>query len=109
VEVHRPRHVQVQGVAVGRHQGRALDLRQLRGQFAVDVEQEALHVQLRQQGTHRSLLDDGAAVDDGEVAAQVLRFLQVVRGQDDGGAGGVDIAQHAPHVAADLDVHAGGG
>jgi hypothetical protein len=47
-------------------------------------------------------------VDDRQVAAQVLGFFQVVRGEDDRGAGGVDLLQHAPHVAADLDVHAGG-
>ncbi|KAG1389897.1 hypothetical protein G6F59_015386 [Rhizopus arrhizus] len=31
-----------------------------------------------------------------------------MRGEDDRGAGRVDLLEHAPHVAADLDVHAGG-
>ena len=65
--------------------------RQLRRQRAVDVEHEAFDVELGQQRAHRPLLDDGAAVDDRQVAAQALGFLQVMRGQDDGGAGGVDL------------------
>ncbi|KAG1245823.1 hypothetical protein G6F68_014905 [Rhizopus microsporus] len=89
-------------------QGRALDHRKLRGQLTVDVQQEAFHVQFGQQGAHRALLDDLAVVDDRQVAAQVLGFFQVLRGEDDRGAGRVDLLEHAPHVAADLDVHAGG-
>ncbi|MNS90308.1 hypothetical protein D3C72_1243580 [compost metagenome] len=94
-------------MAVGSDQGRTLDHRQLRGQGAVDVEQEAFHIKLGQQFAHRALGDDLAVVDDGQVAAQVLGLFQVVGGEDDRGAGGVDLLQHAPHVAADLDIHAG--
>ncbi len=96
-------------MAVGGDQGHALDRRQLRRQVAVDVEQEALHVQLGQQRAHRALLDDAAVVDDRQVPAQALGFFQVVRGQDDGGAGDIDLAQDSPHIAADFDVHARGG
>jgi hypothetical protein len=39
------------------------------------------------------VLNDLAVVDDGDVAAQLLGFLEVVGGQDDGGAGGVDVAK----------------
>ncbi len=78
-------------------------------QLAVDIEQEAFHVQLGEQAAHRPLLDDGAMVDDRQVAAEAFRLFQVMRGQDDGGAGGVDVLQGLPHAAADLDVHAGGG
>ena len=35
-----------------------------------------------------------------------LGFLEVVRGEDDGGAARVDLAQELPHRAADLDVDA---
>src|SRR3546814_7817268 len=79
-------------------------LRQHVRQVAVDVEQEALDVEPGQQRAHRSLRDDRAAIDDRQVPAQALGFLQVVRGEDDGGAGGVDLAQGLPHVAADLEL-----
>src|SRR5690606_42155698 len=75
----------------------------------VDVEHESLDVEPGQQGLHRPGGDDRAAVDDRQVAAQVLGFLEVVGGEDDGGAGGVDLAQGLPHAAADLDVDTGGG
>ncbi|AAW73634.1 phenol hydroxylase [Xanthomonas oryzae pv. oryzae KACC 10331] len=109
VEVHRARHVQVQRVAVDGGERGAFDRRQLRGQLTVDIEQEAFHIEFGQQFAHRPMGDDLAVVDDGQVAAQVLGFFQVMRGQDDGGAGGVDVLEHAPHVAADFDVHTGGG
>ena len=68
-----------------------------------------LGLQLAQQVAHAVALDDVAAVDDGDVAAQVLGLFQVVRGQDDGRALLVDLAQELPHRAADLDVDARGG
>jgi len=64
-------------------------------------------VQTAQQTAHAIALDDAAAVDDGDVAAQCLGLLQVVRGEDDGGAACIDIAQEVPHRATDLDIDAG--
>lgn len=109
VEVHRARHVQIQRMAVDCGERGAFDHRKLRRQLTIDIEQEAFHVELGQQLAHRALGDDLAVVDDGQVAAQVLGLFQVVGGQDDRGAGGIDLLEHAPHVAADLDVHTGGG
>ena len=49
-------------------------------------------------------------VDDRHVAAEALGLLQVVGGQDDGGALlAVDAAHVLPHAAAQLDIDAGGG
>src|SRR5690606_41102577 len=79
------------------------------GQLAVDVQHEAFHVEPCQQRLHRATGDDLAVVDDRQVAAQGLGFLEVVGGEDDGRAGLVDAAQGAPHVAADLDVDPRGG
>ena len=79
------------------------------GSAAFDIEQEAFDVELGQQGFHRPFLDDPALVDDREIAAEALGFFEIMRGEDDGGAGGVDLLQRLPHAAADLDVDAGGG
>ena len=57
---------------------------------------------------HRVVLDDPAAVDDRDVPAEALGFLEVVRRQDDRRALLVDLAQEDPHAAADLDVDARG-
>ena len=64
---------------------------------------------LRSSVAHAVALDDAAVIDDGDVAAEALRLFQIVRGQDDGGALLVDLAQELPHRAADFDVHAGRG
>jgi hypothetical protein len=43
-------------------------------------------------------------IDDRDVAAERLGLLEIVRGEDDGGPGGVEFAQELPHGAADLDI-----
>ena len=52
--------------------------------------------------------DDLALVDHADAVGHLLGFLDVVRGQDDGDAGGAQPAHHLPHVLAQLDVDAGG-
>ena len=52
--------------------------------------------------------DDLAFVDHADAVGHVLGFLDVMRGQDDGDAGGAQVAHHLPHVLAQFDVDAGG-
>ena len=52
--------------------------------------------------------NDLAFVDDADAVGHLLGFLDVMRGQDDGDAGGAQIAHHLPHVLAQFDVDAGG-
>ena len=67
-----------------------------------------LLLQARQQFAHAGVLDQAAAIDDADVAAETLGLLQIVRGENDGGALRVDLAQELPHRAAQFDVDAGG-
>ncbi len=53
-------------------------------------------------------LDDSAVVDDGDTLAKAFGLRQVVSGEDDGGAFGVDLTQKFPHGSSQLDVHTGG-
>src|ERR1700680_1504547 len=72
------------------------------------LQHEGLGVQRQHPVGHAVALDDVAVVDDRDVAAQVLGLFQIMRGEDDGGTAGVDVAQELPHRASDLDVDAGG-
>src|SRR5262245_2594903 len=94
VVVHEPRDV-------------ARELRHDRGRTA-EVQHEGLLAELADHARHRVVLDDPAAVDDGDMPAQALGLLQVMGREDDRGAALVDLAQEAPHAAADLDVDARG-
>ena len=51
---------------------------------------------------------DLAFRDHADAVGHVFGFLDVMRGQDDGDAGGAQIAHHLPHVLAQRDVDAGG-
>ena len=53
-------------------------------------------LQLAQHGRHAVVLDDAALVDDRDVAAQALGFLEVMRRQDDRRARGVDARAGTP-------------
>ena len=53
--------------------------------------------------------DELALVDHADAVGHLLGLLDVVRGQDDGDAALAQRAHHLPHVAAQLDVDAGGG
>ena len=66
-------------------------------------------MQLEQQPVHAIGFGDPPAIDDRDVAAQVLGFFQVVGGQDDGGASFIDALHEFPHGTANLDVHPCGG
>src|SRR3546814_15947650 len=59
------------------------DLHRGRVQRVPQAEDEGLALQLAQDRVHARVLDDDALVDDRHVAAEVLRFLEVVRRQDD--------------------------
>ncbi len=78
------------------------------GPGLAQVEHENFGLQLTQHVGHGVALDDAAAFDDGDVAAQILGLLEVMRGQNDGRSLVVDIAQELPHRAANLDIDAGG-
>src|SRR5262249_27061633 len=54
----------------------------------------------------RALRDDLAAVDEGDVVAQLLRLLQVVRREEDRRALGVDALHVLPQLQPQLDVAA---
>ena len=58
----------------------------------------------------RLVLDqqDPAVVDDADPVRHLLGLLDVMCGQDDGDALGAQPAHQRPHVAAEVDVHAGG-
>ena len=53
--------------------------------------------------------DNFSLVDDGDAVAQALRFLDVVRGDQDGAAGVAQFADEAVNLEADLRIEAGGG
>src|SRR5213082_3386807 len=108
VEVLLLRHLDLEGVIVD-HSGDVTLQARRGGKWLAYVQHEGLDVQPAQQTAHAITLHDASAVDDGDVAAQALGFLQIVRGENDGGAAIVDLAQELPHRAADLDVDPGGG
>jgi hypothetical protein len=85
VEVHRPRHLESACGLVA-----ALDrMPAIAGSAAgkaLESSTKPSTSSLASSVLHRALLDDAAAVDDGEVAAEVLGLFEVVRGQDDRGA-----------------------
>src|SRR5262249_18460591 len=64
---------------------------------------------LAQQLPWRTLRDDTAAVEDHDLIAQKLRFLHVVRGENDGLALRLDRLYQLPEIAPRLRVGAGGG
>ena len=110
VEVHRARHLQLQRVVVRRRPGWCP-----RSPAACAGSAPSMSNRKPSTSSLASSAFIGpcstmrAVVDDREVAAQALGFLQVMGGEDDRGAGGVDLLQRLPHAAADLDVDAGGG
>src|SRR5690606_26642026 len=59
---------------------------------------------------HGRVLDDVAAVvDDGDAVAQPVGLVEVVGGEDDGGAAGGEVRDGVPDFAAPGRVEAGGG
>ncbi len=89
------RHLDFQGVIIREHRRES---RQLRGGGArlAQIEHEHFGLQLAQHIRHAVALDDVAALDDGDVAAQILGLFQIVRGEDDGGALRVDACAGTP-------------
>src|SRR5579859_2933086 len=61
------------------------------------VEDEGLGLELAKHVRHGVALDDAAAFDDRDVSAQALRLFEIVRGQYDGRALVIDVAQKVPH------------
>src|SRR6185437_8257351 len=55
-----------------------------------------------------AVLHDAALGDDGDVAAEAFDFFEIVRGEKDGFAFGVQFLKVAPQIAAQFDVHTGG-
>ena len=65
--------------------------------------------QLGLQLGRRPLADDAAVVDDGQSAAELVGLLEVLGGEEDGGAPAVDAADLVPHRQPAGRVEAGGG
>ena len=53
--------------------------------------------------------DDLALADNADSVGHLLRFFDVVGGEDDGDAAFPQLAHHFPHVPAQLHVYPGGG
>ena len=64
--------------------------------------------QLGLEGRRRALADDAPLVDDGQPIAQLVGFLEVLRGQEDGRPAPVDAAHLLPHGEPAGGVEAGG-
>src|SRR5688572_18567481 len=82
--------VDLERVVVGHPERVAGKLGRRRGR-GPEVQHERLLVELADHARHRAVLDDAAAVDDRDVAAEALGLLQVVRRQDDRRALSVDV------------------
>ena len=48
-------------------------------------------------------------VDDGDAVGELVRLVEVLGGQQNGGAFGDDAADHVPHIVAAARVQSGGG
>lgn len=79
-----------------------------RGQVLLQVQHKSLDMQRAEQFAHAGVFDNGAVVDDADVAAQLLGLFQVMRGQDDGDAFLVELGEKAPHRPTQLDIDARG-
>ena len=63
----------------------------------LEIKQEGFDMQLPQQLAHAGVFNNGAVVDDPDVAAQLLSLFQIMRGEDDGGALLIKLGKKAPH------------
>ena len=79
-----------------------------RVQRALRRHHDVARVQTAQQLRRRLAGHDLAPVHDGDGVAQLLRLLQIVGGQQDGHALGIDAADVFPELATQFDVHPGG-
>src|SRR3984893_11241171 len=86
------RHLDLEAVIVAERCTKPRKLRRT-GQRLVQIEDENLGLQFSQHIDHGIALDDAAAFDDGDIAAQILGFLQIVGGQNDGRPALVQIPQ----------------
>jgi hypothetical protein len=107
IEIVFARHFRFERDRVGHRQAHAGHVGQ-RARRRGEIKHESFHVELGQQRLHRRVLDDAAVVDDRDVAAELLGFFQIMRGQDHRRAGRVDAAHELPHRASDFDVDARG-
>ena len=83
--------------------------RRYRVEVAIDDQPQLLGVDARHQSGRGIARDQLAVVDDGDAVAQLLGLGQIVRGQQDRGAGGVERADIRPQLLAQFDIDAGGG
>jgi len=87
--------------------GDAAQIRQ-GGNRVAGIKDKHLPVEHLQQTLDTGVTHDAALINNGYVAAQALRLFQVVSGENNGSALGIDVAQELPHGAAQLDIHTGG-
>ena len=71
------------------------------------AQHENFALQLAQYRAHASVLDNFTFIDDRDVPAQRLRFLEVMRCQNDGRPCFVYLPQVIPHGTTNFDVDAG--
>jgi len=89
--------------AIGRERGRdGLEL-------VLQMQRQALLAELLHQVGLVLHQDDFALVDDADAVGHLLGLFDVMRGEDDGNAGGAQLPHHFPHALAQLDVDARGG
>src|SRR3546814_4086233 len=70
------------------------------GQIAIEHQGQGLAVEARQQAVGIVASDHPAVIDDGDLVAELLGLFQVVRRQQHGGAGAVQLAHVGPELLA---------
>src|SRR5699024_9992773 len=76
--------------------------------FSVEAHMETRTADRRLEFARRALSDDRPMVDDGDPVGQLVGFLEVLRGQQDGDAGGDEAADGLPHLVRSSGMRAGG-
>src|SRR3546814_7433404 len=69
------------------------------GQIAIEHQGQGLAVEARQQAVGIVASDHPAVIDDGDLVAELLGLFQVVRRQQHGGAGAVQLARSEEHTS----------
>ena len=95
--------------AIGQGQGVARQRCRQFVQWLLELQAQLFFAQALHQHVFVFHQDDLALADHADAVGHFFGFFDVVGGQDDGHAALAQAADHGPHVAAQLDVDAGGG
>ena len=105
-------HLQLQAAVVGPRPAHAFqrfeDRRVERGAAGGELH-HVVDADRGDQLARRPERDDLSVVHDGHAVGQPLGLVHVMRGEDDGAAGGLELLDELPHLAAGLRIEAGGG